>query len=85
LKIAYPGRCAERGRGVKELKPKREKRKNDPKLIAVARELRDKWLAQVNANPSLVVPSAKYDVCGALPAPFHLVPARGLPALTAAA
>jgi len=53
-------------------KPKREpkqKVKNDPRLVAAARELRDRWLARVNANPSVLLASAKYDVSKALAAP----------------
>jgi hypothetical protein len=48
-----------------EPKPKREpkqKVKNDPRLVAAARELRDRWLEQVNADPSVVISSGKYDV-----------------------
>jgi hypothetical protein len=45
---------------------KREKRKNDPKLVAAARELRDRWLEQVNADPSSLLPQAKYAVNRAL-------------------
>ena len=48
-------------------KPKREpkvKQKNDPRLIAAARELRDRWLEQVNATPLLA--SGKYDVSRAI-------------------
>ncbi len=44
-------------------KPKREKKakpKNDPRLVAAARELRDRWLEQVNTTPLL--PSGKYEV-----------------------
>ncbi len=42
-------------------KPKPEpKRKNDPRLVAAARELRDRWLEQVNRNPLLSC--ARYDV-----------------------
>jgi hypothetical protein len=44
-------------------KPKREKRvkqKNDPKYVAAARELRDRWLERVNATP--LVAEGKYDV-----------------------
>jgi hypothetical protein len=42
-------------------KPKREKQtKNDPRLVAAARELRDRWLEQVNANPLLSC--GKYEV-----------------------
>jgi hypothetical protein len=46
-------------------KPPREKRKaikNDPKLIAAARELRDRWLERVNADPMALVASGKYEV-----------------------
>ena len=48
--------------------PKREARKkikNDPKLVAAARELRDRWLERVNKTPLLAV--GKYDVTRALP------------------
>jgi len=50
----------------KPAKPKRQKRpkqKNDPKYIAAARELRDRYLEQINAG--LLLPPAaqgKYDV-----------------------
>jgi hypothetical protein len=50
-------------------KPRREKRqrvKNDPKHIAAARELRDRWLERVNADPSILTSSGKYDVARAL-------------------
>jgi hypothetical protein len=40
--------------------PGREK--NDPKLIAAARELRDRWLERVNADPSALDSGGKYDV-----------------------
>jgi hypothetical protein len=42
-------------------KPKPEpKRKNDPKLVAAARELKDRWLEQINSTP--LIGCAKYDV-----------------------
>ena len=47
---------------VKQPKPKKLKQKNDPKLIAAARELRDRWLEQVNAGQYLPGPTGKYDV-----------------------
>jgi N-acetylglutamate synthase-like GNAT family acetyltransferase len=53
-------------------KPKPEKRqrvKNDPKYIAAARELRDRWLERVNApagGASILTSSGKYDVGRAL-------------------
>ena len=45
-------------------KPKPEKRKkvkNDPKFVAAARELRDRWLEQVNSG-NVLLTSGKYDV-----------------------
>jgi hypothetical protein len=48
-----------------EPKPKRQPRpkvKNDPRLVAAARELRDRWLERVNADTSAVLGEAKYDV-----------------------
>lgn len=50
-----------------QAKPKREpkpKVKNDPKLVAAARELRDRWLEQVNAAP--LVGHGKYEVSRAI-------------------
>ena len=50
----------------KPAKPKRQKRpkqKNDPKYVAAARELRDRYLEQMNSG-ALLPPAAqgKYDV-----------------------
>jgi hypothetical protein len=36
--------------------------KNDPRLVAAARELRDRWLEHVNADRSILLSEAKYDV-----------------------
>jgi hypothetical protein len=36
--------------------------KNAPRLVAAARELRDRWLEQVNADPSSLLAQGKYDV-----------------------
>ena len=36
--------------------------KNDPKHVAAARELRDRYLEHVNADPSALMIEAKYDV-----------------------
>jgi hypothetical protein len=41
--------------------PPRKKLKNDPKLVAAARELRDRWLEEVNASPHQAI-AGKYDV-----------------------
>jgi hypothetical protein len=48
--------CLEQGR--REKKPKV---KNDPRLVAAARELRDRWLEQVNRD-GFALPAGKYDV-----------------------
>jgi hypothetical protein len=47
----------------------REKLKNNPKLIAAARELRDRWIERANEDPSMLVSNAKYSVARALNAP----------------
>ena len=59
---------------VKAEKPKREKapkRKHDPKLIAAARELRDRW--HVNqGGVTLLASQGKYDVARALPSNSYM-------------
>jgi hypothetical protein len=47
----------------------RTKVKNDPKLVAAARELRDRWLEKVNSGHYLPEASGKYDVSKELSAP----------------
>jgi hypothetical protein len=44
----------------------KQKVKNDPEFVAAARELRDRWLEKVNAEPLLIGSSSKYDVTRAL-------------------
>jgi hypothetical protein len=68
----------------KEKKPKapRTKFKNDPKLVAAARELRDRYTEQINAG-LLLPPSAngKYDVSRQLeaaPSSMKITPAVAL-------
>jgi hypothetical protein len=66
-------------------KPERVKRVCDPRLASAARELRDRWLERVNADPALLVPAGKYDVAKAVghvgePAIKLLPPTRLLPA-----
>ena len=41
-------------------KPERVKRTCDPRLVSAARELRDRWLEQVNATP--LIGHGKYEV-----------------------
>jgi hypothetical protein len=59
-------------------KPKREKKpkvKCDPKHVALARELRDRWSEHISAGHMLIEGAAKYDVARILPA------APGTPAI----
>ena len=51
----------------KKVREKKPRRKNDPKLIAAARELRDRWLEHVNSGEFLLEGAGKYDVTRALP------------------
>ncbi|MBA3272623.1 MAG: GNAT family N-acetyltransferase [Chthoniobacterales bacterium] len=54
-------------------KPKREKTpkpKVDPKWVAAARELRDRWLERVNTGEAELGPEGKYDVVRSLAAPM---------------
>jgi len=63
---------------VVEEKPKRgpkQKVKNDPRLIAAARELRDRWLERVNSGQYLPQAAGKYEVSKALAAPALAEPA----------
>lgn len=55
---------------AKEKEAKRQARRNDPKLVAAARELRDRYTEQINAAPGMLPPSGfgKYDVSRALAA-----------------
>ena len=58
--VPEPATTATAAESEKAAKPKRAKRKNDPKLVAAARELRDRWLEQVNASP--LAGGGKYNV-----------------------
>jgi hypothetical protein len=61
---------------TKPAKPKREKVKADPVLIAKARELRDRWLEKINEDPSILLSQGKYVVTRQLAAPSQaLLPA----------
>jgi hypothetical protein len=57
-------------------KPKREpkkKVKNDPRLVAAARELRDRWMEKVNAE-GFALPAGKYDVSRAIEVSSRTIP-----------
>jgi hypothetical protein len=57
---------------AKREKPKRVKAWNDPKFIAAARELRDRWMERVNDDPLLLASSGRYDVSRQLSGPESL-------------
>jgi hypothetical protein len=62
----------QQGEPVAIEKPKREpkhKVKNDPRLVAAARELRDRWLERVNGEGFALEAQGKYDVSKQLAAP----------------
>ena len=63
LWFAPPAPTKEQLAAMKKEKPKREKFKNDPKMVEAARELRDRYIEQINLG-NLLPPSAsgKYDV-----------------------
>ena len=55
---------------AKVKKPPKTRAKHDPKQIAAARELRDKFLEHVNTNPNALPDSAaRYHVCKQIEAP----------------
>jgi hypothetical protein len=70
--------------------PKRQKPprfKNDPKMVEAARELRDRYIEQINAAPGLLLlPSAngKYDVSRQLQAAPSAMKIESVPMLEAA-
>jgi N-acetylglutamate synthase-like GNAT family acetyltransferase len=62
--VAEPAVVEKPKQGGREKKPKV---KVDPKLIAAARELRDRYLEHVNSGQTLIEASGKYDVARVLP------------------
>jgi hypothetical protein len=70
------------GSSPKPKRPRMPRQKNDPKYVAAARELRDRYLEQVNADRLLPAAHGKYDVSRQLEAaPTEL---KALPLLKAA-
>jgi hypothetical protein len=73
---------------AEKAKPPREKFKNDPKMVAAARELRDRYMEQVNLDPAAMLPPSacgKYDVSRQLEAaPSAMKVAAVVPMLEAA-
>ncbi len=62
----------------------RPKQKNDPKLVAAARELRDRWLEKVNEGEYQFESAGKYEVSRELAAPSQTIQALPMPLLPAA-
>jgi hypothetical protein len=96
--VDRPGYVATEAERASELrtkaKPKREPREPrakvtiDPKYVAAARELRDRYLEQINSG--LLLPAGKYDVSRLLEGPsmtasVHPSPAAGQKRLPEAA
>jgi hypothetical protein len=65
LRFAVPKEAATEPKPAREPK---QKVKNDPRLVAAARELRDRWLEQVNRGAFLEDAQGKYDVSRAIEA-----------------
>jgi hypothetical protein len=66
-----PAAPIEPAKPAKKIREKKPKAKNDPKLAAAARELRDRYLEQINAGgagtPAMLGPAGKYHVTRSLP------------------
>ncbi len=58
----------------KPQKPKREKVKADPKHVAAARELRDRYLEHVNADAGALLSQGKYAIARQLGGPAMIAP-----------
>jgi hypothetical protein len=52
-----------------EVKEKKPKQKNDPRLVAAARELKDRWLEEINSGQYLPMANGKYEVCRGIEGP----------------
>jgi len=65
-------------------KPRTPRAKNDPKYVAAARELRDRYLEQVNTGRMLPAANGKYDVSRQLEAPPSTMVIEQMPMLEAA-
>jgi hypothetical protein len=71
-------------KAAKAEKPKRprEKFKNDPKMVAAARELRDRYMEQVNCDPAAMLPPSacgKYDVSRQIEAAANAMKIESIP------
>ena len=60
-KLSFGNQSASKANAAKSGEA-RAKRKNDPRMVSAARELRDRWLEEVNANPAALCGIEKYNV-----------------------
>ncbi len=56
--------------------------KNDPRLVAAARELKDRWLEEINSGRHLPMGQGKYEVSRGIEG--RVEPTRKMPLLAAA-
>lgn len=81
LRFAAP--IPPKSEAIKAKREPKQKVKNDPRLVAAARELRDRWLEHVTAHPEALLPQGgrgKYDVSRAGGVAQH-APAKEVPLL----
>lgn len=64
--IPRQGETLPEAKAQKPPKPPRVKTKNDTRLVAAARELRDRWVEEIGREPGRIVSGAKYEVARAL-------------------
>jgi hypothetical protein len=68
LRFAVPTEALPQPRPKSKRQSRRAGMKNDPRLVAAARELRDRWLERVAHEPQLLESRGKYRVCRSLEA-----------------
>ena len=47
---------------MKKERPRKQRQKNDPRLVSAARELRDRWLEEVNSGALQLQGRGKYEI-----------------------
>jgi hypothetical protein len=55
-----------------EAKEKKAAVKNDPRLVAAARELKDRWLEEINSGRYLPMANGKYEVSRGIEGPVEI-------------
>jgi ribosomal protein S18 acetylase RimI-like enzyme len=76
-----PGEGSAPAPAKKPRKPRAAVAKHDPRHVALARELRDRWLEQVSRDPALLQPAPRYALARPeLPQHARPIPQKQLPA-----